>query len=85
VAPPLRPAALEDGADDEVDVEAPAVLTVFHHGKQVATVRPFDRRNTRANGRRAAATNGAKAPRADEFDDTDEELPERFLISGDGD
>lgn len=84
VAPPLRPAALEDGAD-ELDVEAPAVLTVFHHGKQVATVRPFDRRNTRANGRRSSSANGAKASPVDDIDDGDEELPEKFLISGDGD
>jgi RNA polymerase subunit RPABC4/transcription elongation factor Spt4 len=85
VAPPLRPAALDDGADDELAAEAPAVLTVFHHGKQVATVRPFDRRNTRANGRRSATNNGAKPSQVDDIDDGDEELPEKYLVSGEGD
>jgi hypothetical protein len=83
VAAPITPAALDLGSEDDLAAEAPSVLTVFHHGKQVATVRPFDRRNTRANGRRPAAP-AAQAPTdRDDFDD--EELPEKFLLTGDGD
>lgn len=82
---PARPAALDDGADDDVAAEAPAVLTVFHHGKQVATVRPFDRRHTRANGRRPASQTKPAAVDTDDHDDLEDELPEKFLLTGDGD
>ena len=85
-----KPAALEVGIDELEDAgaesEESSVLTVYHHGKQVATVRPFDRRRTRASGRRPVSSNGkTPAPVADDTDDFDEELPEKFLLTGDGD
>lgn len=83
VPAPVMPAALDDGHDDEIAEDAPAVLTVFHHGKQVATVRPFDRRNTRANGRRPAAP--VQSATVEDIDDGDEELPEKFRMTADGD
>ncbi len=86
VVAPVRPAALDDGFDDdELPDDAPAVLTVFHHGQQVATIRPFDRRHTRANGRRPSPATAAKQAPVDDPDDFDEELPEKFLLTGDGD
>jgi RNA polymerase subunit RPABC4/transcription elongation factor Spt4 len=73
-------------AEEPAETETPAVLTVFHHGQQVATIRPFDRRRTKANGRRA---NGAGrdnlARQADESDLPEDELPAKFMMTGEGD
>ncbi|MEZ4495757.1 MAG: hypothetical protein R2845_03015 [Thermomicrobiales bacterium] len=80
-----KPAALEVGIDELEDAgaesEESSVLTVYHHGKQVATVRPGPIAGTRASGRRPVSSNGkTPAPVADDTDDLDEELPEKFLL-----
>jgi RNA polymerase subunit RPABC4/transcription elongation factor Spt4 len=56
--------------EESEETDTPAVLTVFHHGQQVATIRPFDRRRTKANGRRAAAPNRDNLARQQD-EDTD--------------
>ena len=70
-------------AGDDEEEAAPAVLTVYHHGQQVATVRPFDRRRTKASGRRSNATRDSLA-RTD-AEETDDELPAKYAMGGDGD
>src|SRR6478752_7137768 len=72
----LEPAVEVETADEptESDEYAPAVLTVYHHGQQVATVRPFDRRRTRASGRRSNATRDNLARVDDEDIENNDEM-----------
>jgi hypothetical protein len=83
----LEPAAEADTSDEAADTDeyAPAVLTVYHHGQQVATVRPFDRRRTRASGRRSNATRDNLARVDDDDIDNDDEMPAKYVMGGDGD
>ena len=74
-----------DRPAEEDEEPAPAVLPVYHHGQQVATVRPFDRRRTKASGRRSNATRDALACTDVEDADTDDELPAKYAMGGDGD
>jgi RNA polymerase subunit RPABC4/transcription elongation factor Spt4 len=52
IAPPAAAPAPAAAARQAQTGEQPNVLTVLHHGASVAAVRPFDRRHTRASGRR---------------------------------
>jgi RNA polymerase subunit RPABC4/transcription elongation factor Spt4 len=70
---------------DETEEQAPAVLTVYHHGQQVATVRPFDRRRTKASGRRSVNGRDNLARQYDDQTIENEELPANMVINGDGD
>lgn len=83
----LEPAAEAETADEpaESDEYAPAVLTVYHHGQQVATVRPFDRRRTRASGRRSNASRDNLARVDDDDMEIDDEMPAKYVMGGDGD
>lgn len=57
--PPVAPAAATTAAPAAAD--ASGVLTVLHHGASVTSVRPFDRRHTRASGRRPTGLRGGSA------------------------
>jgi RNA polymerase subunit RPABC4/transcription elongation factor Spt4 len=70
---------------NENDEPAPAVLTVYHHGQQVATVRPFDRRRTKAAGRRSVNGRDNLAREVDDQSIENEELPGNLVMNGDGD
>lgn len=83
--PVTTPEAERAETGESVEEPAPAVLTVYHHGQQVATVRPFDRRRTKASGRRSL--NGRDNLARQEEDDSieNEELPGNLVMNGDGD
>lgn len=71
---------------ETVEDNGPAVLTVYHHGQQVATVRPFDRRRTKASGRRSVNGRDNLARQDDDDQSIDnEELPGNLVMNGDGD
>lgn len=81
----MSPADAND-TSESVDEHGPTVLTVYHHGQQVATVRPFDRRRTKASGRRSVNGRDNLARQDDDDQSIDnEELPGNLVMNGDGD
>ncbi|CAN5486481.1 hypothetical protein BH09CHL1_BH09CHL1_05720 [soil metagenome] len=83
----MTPASPVDTTEemDAFDENGPAVLTVYHHGQQVATVRPFDRKRTKASARRSVNGRDNLARVEDDQSIDSEELPGNLVMNGDGD